>query len=166
MNECQWWGFMFYIGMVTAATLSCSCHALAVHLCNCESAPRTLWNVAILCALQIHLKNNSSISRLLAQRAFSQSEMVVTIPKTLCLAAKDVDCVDLESAEEKVAAALLREKHLGKASKFKVLRQRIYGIIRLIMYKIATLRFFKHKNPSRPWTATLGATWVMHEYYE
>eukprot|EP00434_Breviolum_minutum_P022377 symbB.v1.2.019751.t1/scaffold1581.1/size110566/1 len=56
---------------------------------------------------------------LLAQRAFSQSEMVVTIPKTLCLAAKDVDCVDLESAEEKVAAALLREKHLGKASKFK-----------------------------------------------
>ena len=83
---------------------------------------------------------------------------MVTIPKTLCLAAKDVDCVDLESAEEKVAAALLREKHLGKASKFKVLRQRIYGIIRLIMYKIATLRFFKHKNPSRPWTATLGAT--------
>lgn len=60
--------------------------------------------------------------------------MVVTIPKTLCLAAKDVDCVDLESAEEKVAAALLREKHLGKASKFKVLRQRIYGIIILIMY--------------------------------
>ena len=52
---------------------------------------------------------------------------MVTIPKALCLAAKDVDCVDLESAEEKVADALLREKHLGKASKFKVLWQRIYG---------------------------------------
>lgn len=66
---------------------------------------------------------------------------MVTIPKTLCLAAKDVDCVDLASAEEKVAAALLREKHLGKASKFKVLRQRIYGpgIIILIMYYYCNL---------------------------
>ncbi|CAK9006158.1 [Fructose-bisphosphate aldolase]-lysine N-methyltransferase [Durusdinium trenchii] len=54
-------------------------------------------------------------TRLVACRDFSQHEIVVSIPTSLCLAGAD----EL-GPEEKAAAALLKEKHLGQKSRFQL----------------------------------------------
>lgn len=54
--------------------------------------------------------------RLLAQRDFSQSELVVSIPRSLCLTA---EANSPQRPEERMAAALLREKSLGQKSQFR-----------------------------------------------
>eukprot|EP00435_Cladocopium_sp_Y103_P054206 s168_g17.t1 len=52
---------------------------------------------------------------LLAQRNFSQAELVVSIPRSLCLTAE----ANQQRPEERMAAALLREKCLGEESQFR-----------------------------------------------
>lgn len=64
--------------------------------------------------------------RLLAQRDFSHSELVVSIPRSLCLTAEAKSPQRQQRPEERMAAALLREKSLGQKSQF---RAPWYGII-------------------------------------
>ena len=54
-------------------------------------------------------------TRLLAQRDFARLELVLSVPRSLCLTEE----ANQQGPEERMAAALLREKSLGQKSQFR-----------------------------------------------